>query len=534
MNYHATNDFPINLENVFKMIGFANKGNAMVTIKNNFIENEDYKKQLLRTQKLVKNNKSLGGSGLNQETVMLNVDTFKNICMIAKTDKAKEIRKYYIKLENIYNKLINDEHKQHQLELQEKEKLLQQQENELKEKTKIIDILANKPEICGFNDRHPGYVYIIKDESKPGHYKIGHSNNPTKRLESLNISSSTHSLDVVTSFYTFDKDFAERIIHKALKPFKIKNREEWFFAKDKNELMYFIQTSKNCIEYIQKYDIQNLNDITIDENILVEKDDKNDNLTVLEKKQIKNSQNAKLNGQHFKNKTGNYKGVCFSVEKQKWKAELKRNYKINFLGYHDNEIDAAIAYNDYALYLNQNEQTDYTLNEIDNYNPNPRNIIQENKEELKENKSSKYIGVSYKTARNYYVVSIRYNNVCYNLGYDKEEINCAKIYNQQALYFNNHCNTKYKLNDIPDYITVEKNIYKDMYENKNSRKSSKYYGVVFSKQHNKWKALLVKDKKQIHIGFFVNEEEAAKAYNEKAMELNTEKTNKFYKINYFN
>ena len=36
MNYHPTNDFPINLENVYSMIGFANKGNAMKTIKNNF------------------------------------------------------------------------------------------------------------------------------------------------------------------------------------------------------------------------------------------------------------------------------------------------------------------------------------------------------------------------------------------------------------------------------------------------------------------------------------------------------------------
>jgi hypothetical protein len=26
MHYHPTNDFPINLENVYKMIGFANKG----------------------------------------------------------------------------------------------------------------------------------------------------------------------------------------------------------------------------------------------------------------------------------------------------------------------------------------------------------------------------------------------------------------------------------------------------------------------------------------------------------------------------
>jgi hypothetical protein len=41
MNYHPTNDFPINLDHVFKMIGFANKGNAMKTIKSNFVVDED-------------------------------------------------------------------------------------------------------------------------------------------------------------------------------------------------------------------------------------------------------------------------------------------------------------------------------------------------------------------------------------------------------------------------------------------------------------------------------------------------------------
>ena len=33
---------------------------------------------------------------------MLNIDTFKNLCMISKTEKGKEIRKYYlIKFETI-------------------------------------------------------------------------------------------------------------------------------------------------------------------------------------------------------------------------------------------------------------------------------------------------------------------------------------------------------------------------------------------------------------------------------------------------
>ena len=59
INYHPTNEYPINLENVYKMIGFANKGNAKRTLINNFEENKDFmikkddEKQLLRREKLL-------------------------------------------------------------------------------------------------------------------------------------------------------------------------------------------------------------------------------------------------------------------------------------------------------------------------------------------------------------------------------------------------------------------------------------------------------------------------------------------------
>jgi hypothetical protein len=76
MNYHPTNDYPINLEHIFAMIGFANKGNAMKTIKNNFTVNEDYKTSFVPKEK-----SSWGGS--NSDLVMLNTDTFKSLCMLA-------------------------------------------------------------------------------------------------------------------------------------------------------------------------------------------------------------------------------------------------------------------------------------------------------------------------------------------------------------------------------------------------------------------------------------------------------------------
>lgn len=117
MNYHPTDDYPINLEHVFKLIGFAHKENAKRTLKNNFVEGEDYKKLLVRTDGQVHNGRNLGGAGMNKEDIMLNIDTFKNLCMLAKTENGKKIRKYYVKLEGIYNKLVKEELEQKLLEM---------------------------------------------------------------------------------------------------------------------------------------------------------------------------------------------------------------------------------------------------------------------------------------------------------------------------------------------------------------------------------------------------------------------------------
>lgn len=118
LNYHPTNDFPINLENIVDLIGFANKANAKRSLTNNFTVNEDYKILLLP-----KDDHRWGGN--NDETIMLNTDTFKNLYMIVKTEKAKNIRKYYIKLEKIVN-MVNNEDLE---EEKEKQKLI---ENELR------------------------------------------------------------------------------------------------------------------------------------------------------------------------------------------------------------------------------------------------------------------------------------------------------------------------------------------------------------------------------------------------------------------
>ena len=271
MHYHPTNDYPVNLDDVFKMIGFAHKGNIMNTITNHFTEGEDYKVALFHTEK----RKNEGGH--NKEIVMLNIDTFKNLCLMAKTEKGKEIRKYYVKLENIYNKIIKEEIDKNEIllqkEKQEKLKLLKENKEKeillLKEKENTLKLLEEK-------DR---YIAQLKDQECIPILYIGH--NPIiKNKHKIGISSETKKNDILVrrechkssnpdfeflfTYETKNAKLIEDFIKLVLKPFKLQ-KPEWFsISYEKMKMVvdfaimiydnYHIQDSiDNLIEFISRY-----------------------------------------------------------------------------------------------------------------------------------------------------------------------------------------------------------------------------------------------------------------------------------------
>ena len=525
-------DFPINLENVYSLIGFAHKKNAKRTLENNFTKNEDYIILLLPKEQRKTDNRG----GHNEETIMLNVETFKAMCMMSKTEKGKEIRKYYVKLENILNEIMIEERLEYQENLKIEKDKNKEQEQLLLEKNKVIEHLENKPETNGYDNRIFGYIYLVHDTDKPGHYKIGYATKSNLRLIGLNTSSSTQSLKLICNFETFDKEFAEKSIHCALNPFKISNhRNEWFYIKNAYELAYTINTMKNVINFIKQFDIKNYEslkklDININEEFKsIELEEK-----IQQKIKEKNSNRRKELGQQFKKVSGNYKGTTFFKRRNQWKATLKKDGKVIYIGYYDTELESAKAYNNYALFVNNTTGTNYLLNDIENYTNIPQNIPEETKKTILENKSSKYIGVKYLKSKKFDSVmhfDTESKRKTIYLGTFDIELDAAKYYNQQALYYNQNHNKNYILNEIPDYITIPKDIYSELQIQNIQKKTSKYVGVYFSKQAKKFKSVIMYNQKQTHLGTFENEVEAAKAYNIKADELNKQLGKIVYKIN---
>jgi phage anti-repressor protein len=73
-------------------------------LERNFIKDKDYKILLLRSQEQKKQH-----GGHTKQTIMLNIKTFKLLCIKTETKKANEIHEYFVKLEEILNEVIQEE-----------------------------------------------------------------------------------------------------------------------------------------------------------------------------------------------------------------------------------------------------------------------------------------------------------------------------------------------------------------------------------------------------------------------------------------
>jgi phage anti-repressor protein len=105
LNHHPTNDFVIDLDNVWKWMGFSQKCKAKSLLEKNFVLNKDYVSPLYQQVKQTTHTKG----GHNKEIFMLNVKTFKSMCLKADTKKADEIHDYFLKMEQLIQESINEE-----------------------------------------------------------------------------------------------------------------------------------------------------------------------------------------------------------------------------------------------------------------------------------------------------------------------------------------------------------------------------------------------------------------------------------------
>ena len=132
LNYHKTDDYIVDLDNIWKWLGFNQKIKAKELLEKNFILNKDYKKLLSLEGKQKKN------GGHNIQKYYLNVKTFKSLCLKAQTKKADEIHEYYLKMEELIQEVLEEEATEMKNKLLIKQNELEKlEENKKKELEKL-------------------------------------------------------------------------------------------------------------------------------------------------------------------------------------------------------------------------------------------------------------------------------------------------------------------------------------------------------------------------------------------------------------
>ena len=138
LNYDRTKDFVIDLDEVWKWLGFSSKFNTNVVLERHFIIDIDYKITAPAIAGAVLNEKKNGGQNIKK--IMLNIRCFKSLCLKSQTKKASQIHDYYINLEEIIQEVVDEESSELKLQLQQKDnKILEIKEVTEKEKYELLE-----------------------------------------------------------------------------------------------------------------------------------------------------------------------------------------------------------------------------------------------------------------------------------------------------------------------------------------------------------------------------------------------------------
>jgi hypothetical protein len=129
LNYNQKNDFVIDLDNVWKWLGFSQKYNAKIMLEKQFIIDIDYKIFAPEGSGAKKDTRG----GHNKETIMLTIRTFKLFCLKAGTKKAEQIHDYYINLEEILQEIVQEETNELKLQLEHKTNQLEHKTTQLEQ-----------------------------------------------------------------------------------------------------------------------------------------------------------------------------------------------------------------------------------------------------------------------------------------------------------------------------------------------------------------------------------------------------------------
>ena len=239
LNYKS-DDFVIDLDDIWMWLGFARKTNAKNVLEKQFSKETDYLVSPQPRENLL--------GGRPSEKIMMNIKTFKKMCLKANTSKANEIHEYYIKLEETLHEVIDEESNELRLQLEMKDEIIQKKDERIKKLQRETQVVDGK-NVC--------YLCTANEKESEGIYTIGKAVNLKNRLENYN---SNKLFNFKMVYYISCKsvhlmDAIEKILLSKLNKYKILSTRDVFQLPDGKDVTFFTQyfdILKNFCEDIEE------------------------------------------------------------------------------------------------------------------------------------------------------------------------------------------------------------------------------------------------------------------------------------------
>lgn len=369
LNYDKKNDFIIDFDNVWKWLSFTRKDSAKKLLEKFFTIDIDYKVEKAAPPKsgaaFQDNNspKNIGGAGLNKETIMLNVNTFKKFCLKAGTKKADEVHDYYIKLEELLQETINEESNELRLQLsnnQEEKLRIQDEKNKIEEENKKLLRKYVKKQKDITNQQNVVYLMTTEDSEKIGEYVIGKSVDLDNRKEEYD-HNKLHDFKVV--YYRSCPnpkimDIVEAAVLMKLGKYRCKAGRDVFQIPEARDISLFTDMVDECVKFYE--DVETV----VYPKKTMEKEDKEKQRERHEKYREENKEKLYLQQKEYRE------------DNKEIIAEIKKEY-------YQNNAESIAKKN--KIYYEENKE-DIIKSSLEHYNENKQIILEERKEHYRENK----------------------------------------------------------------------------------------------------------------------------------------------------
>jgi hypothetical protein len=247
LNYDKNMDFVVDLDNIWKWLGFQQKVNAVTVLEKHFKMDVDYKNITELDAPKIKIN-----GGQNKQTIMLTVRCFKSLCLKSQTKKASEIHEYYMKMEEVLHQIVEEETDELRQQLEQKNAVIQEKESVI-QSTKKEKQRAVEQAIIGQFTLNTECIYLGTIDNTNAEneklIKFGHTNDLSTRV--MDHHKKYQNFVLVAAFRVQNKVEIENLI-KTYPKIKRNIRSIEVGGKNKTEIIAYDSTNFT-IERLKKH-----------------------------------------------------------------------------------------------------------------------------------------------------------------------------------------------------------------------------------------------------------------------------------------